>query len=164
MGYATFKQYIKLIFIVLIICIIGVGVSIGVSIQVIPTHEKFENEYLELQGYFQSVVDYAKDKDWEYFYTLQGNVTKLDVREKKFAQTEIIKIDQDRVIQALGFLYNNKYTDIYKESNAVWFNKDMFFRGGIGIVYSLDGTEPDNGLVGTLEPFDQYGWYFYMEK
>ncbi len=158
------KQYMKLIVAIVIICSIGGGIAACVRVSIIPDNEKFEKEYLELQKYFQIIIKYIKDENWNHFSTISGSGTSVEIRQQNSREIEIIRINEEEVIQAISILYTNKYTDIYKEGNAIWFHKDIAFRNGIGIAYSLDGEPPNNGLVGKLKPFAQDGWYFYSEK
>ena len=77
-----------------------------------------------------------------------------------------VPVNNEKVVEAIVLLRKKGYSTIGKKANCVyfvrWTGKDV----GKGIVYSIDGHEPNESSLQYLtkiEPMKENGWYYYEE-
>ena len=77
-----------------------------------------------------------------------------------------IPIDDERYLVVIQNLFNRGFRVISKDEKAVSFLRWSTRNHGRGIVYSLDGTTPDEEsltFLTEIEPLTEDRWYFYVE-
>jgi hypothetical protein len=81
-------------------------------------------------------------------------------------ETGRVLINDKDVVGALNVLFKQKYHIIGKSGNGISFLRWSNLDAGRGIVYSLDGSAPDESslpFLTEIKPLSEEGWYFYVE-
>ena len=131
-------------------------------------YERMEKLYNEDYELLKTVVDYFADSEH----------TSIFIRLE--TDLEYFVVSDDNVSHALITLRGQGYSTLYKDDNIIRFPRSSRGRHfGNGIVYSIDGVEPNYGvnprdpLYGStesptqimyltrLEPLSKPDWYYY---
>ena len=129
------------------------------------------------QGINQTEKDFRKNEDLielvkDYFAQSEYDsisITSSMERGAMFVNIvgqSYVTIRNEEVIEAIMQLHKKGYSSISKKSNGIsfvrWTGKDV----GKGVVYSIDGHEPDKSsfdFLTKIEPLSENGWYYYEE-
>lgn len=125
-----------------------------------------ENEFIKNKDMLLSVAKFLENQEYTSIY-----ITPTHEKGEMFASTNAEKVGKSINISDASISDNiadlfekNNYNIISKELSVIyfqiWSNRDY----GRGIVYSIDGERPQNGLITKLEPLTEENWYFYEEK
>jgi len=77
-----------------------------------------------------------------------------------------VEIENESVRDAMELLINQGYRVIMRDGNFIIFIRWSNMDNGRGIVYSIDGTFPDNSIfpfLTRLEPLPKSDWFYYEE-
>ena len=131
-------------------------------------YERMEKIFIEDYGLLKTVADYFADSEQaSAFIRLEMDMEDFDIND-------------DNVALALNALRGRGYSALHRVDNIIRFLRSSRGRHfGNGIVYSIDGVEPNYGvnprdpLYGSvesptqimyltkLEPLSEPGWYYY---
>ena len=125
-----------------------------------------ENEFYKSKEILSSVAKYLEKQEYISIY-----ITATDKKGEMFASTSTkdvgksINISDDSISKNVVDLFEkHRFNVITKKVDGIyfqrWANKDY----GRGVVYSINGQHPQNGLITKLEPLNEENWYFYEEK
>jgi hypothetical protein len=75
---------------------------------------------------------------------------------------EVANIEDSQVVNAIEILFSKGYSVISKDKNTIQFQRSTRFMDfGSGIVYSIDGSEPQLPFLTKLDSLSDPNWYYY---
>ena len=79
-----------------------------------------------------------------------------------------VLIEDEEASEALRSLFNRGFLAMHRGDGNVVFLRWRTLREGRGIVYSLDGSTPQESggltFLVEIEPLSEEGWYFYVDN
>lgn len=114
--------------------------------------------------------------DWEEISTITDFLITVDTPFVSFKKGDRVNGSQFEITNENMFTDNDtetrnavarlilerKYKSVIKDKNYIKFLQWTWFMDeGRGVVYSIDGNEPEIQYVTLLEPLDRPGWYYY---
>ena len=154
------KTHIQVILIVLaVICpTIVLGQSflrVLVPLSQETTVKAFENNKYSIE----TVTNYLRDSS----YSMMGIDCNGDGKTV-FANVDgYIIIDDLQVRYAINRLFRYGYITIVKNKTYIYFQYSSTLDFGSGVVYSIDGSQPQLQYLTKLIPLSDPNWYYYEE-
>ena len=135
------------------------GILIGIPI----SQERMEREFVKNQDDITKIAEYLENLDYsEILIRSSYEMGEMYALIGTMEIGEFMQISDNEMAQIIyKFMEANKYNFIEKEENGVYFQKWADLDRGRGVVYSLDGEDPQNELITILEPLAEKNWYFY---
>ena len=153
----------------LIIKSITVAILIGLAVffaHLVLTHVAFDKEKAVSRmnadwNEISLITDFLTQAEQSLVIFRKGDGVKEAYYE--LTDKEIFSENDTQVHNAAKHLVlRKKYKAITKYNNYISFLMWTWFTdAGKGIVYSIDGREPDVQYLTKLEPLDRPGWYYY---
>lgn len=88
----------------------------------------------------------------------------LDVEQVCIYEIEDIKGSNIEAQHAFSVLKRIGYKMVEKDNNAINYLRSSSLNEGRGLVYSIDGSEPQLQFLTRIEPLSENGWYYYEEN
>lgn len=124
-----------------------------------------ENEFLKNKDIIISVAKFLEKQEYSKIY-----ITSTDDEGEMYASNanEVFKpinISNALIADNMTTLFKKyKYKVITKKNNGIYFQRWSNRDFGRGIVYSINGEDPQNEFITKLEPLSEINWYYYEEK
>ena len=97
---------------------------------------------------YESIIITTSDFDGTMYVNLDGDIA----------------IEDQQVLEALDELLKpNNYKTIGRYKNAIDFIRSSTLDFSSGIVYSMDGNDPQLQFLTRLEPLSEPNWYYFEE-
>jgi len=122
-----------------------------------PGIERMERVFARNKNLMITVTDYFSNADYDEIY-----VDRSDRKGSMHAGGSSLPFEDKKAANAVHKLLRKRYHNmIGKSGNTIWFQKWTHLDRQRGIAYSMDGSEPYNGIFTLLEPLSEPNWYYY---
>jgi hypothetical protein len=154
-----FCKVILIIGVVIAALIIGGLIFLWVLFPPLLSKEATKKDFLKNYEDIMVVTNYMLDSKYK------GMVIYCTDEDKTMYVIEYgdIPIGDTMVIETIDILKQKGYQTIVKEKNNISFVRSSSLDAGSGVVYSIDGSEPQLQFLTRLEPLEEPNWYYYEE-
>lgn len=129
--------------------------------------DRMENEFSKNRDILQSIAVYLEKQEYTdiYITATDSEGDMLAYNNDTNEGAKVIPISDDFISKNITDLFKkHNYSIITKCENGVYFQRWSNRDYGRGVVYSIDGEQPQNEFLTKLEPLNENNWYFYEEK
>ena len=144
---------------------------IGISILITgcgssPNLSRMENYFQLDREKIQIIVEYLTETDFDNITIRPDRTRENGIEMFTGLETGRIPVSDEDVSGAIHTLFQRGYNIIGKNESVIYFQRWSSLDVGIGIMYSIDGTTPNESsldFLTELEALTEDDWYFYIE-
>lgn len=152
--------YLFIFFIVLcLLRIIFIALFIGGKLWSTLDYEDAKKTFENQKEEMYVVSKYFSEPEYDRIYipySMSGNEMSVD-------GGGIVSIKSDEVIRSIYMLKKRGCQVVGKNNNSVYFQFWSNLDSGRGIVFSIDGTNPELDYLTNLQRINEDNWYYYEE-
>ncbi|MCL2704169.1 MAG: hypothetical protein FWE91_11270 [Defluviitaleaceae bacterium] len=153
---------IGILIIVLIIFLVPLVVTLS-----LPSKEKVIREFYNNEANLHELMQLLESCDYENLQFRYRNrkleAFSTDKRNDGISYMSDVILDEIIIKKVSNLMRNNRFLIIEKRRNYVLFQRGGNFRYGVGVLYLLEGDEPQNNRFVELEKLPLDNWYYYVE-